>query len=120
MNTNDLYIVIGYNLFIYLLLTVIGWLGNRFPPKEIGFYGYKTPRSIKNLANWKFANALSNKLMVWMAQIYLLTILTLLFFLQNQPLTFHMNIAALVMIILVVVLFIITEYKLKQFEKIQQ
>lgn len=45
---------------------VVGLVFWRFPPKKINsVYGYRTPRSQKDIASWRFAQRFSAKLMVW-------------------------------------------------------
>jgi uncharacterized membrane protein len=118
MSTGDIYIGIGYTFFIYLLLTIVSLFGIYFPPKEIGPYGYKTPRSMKNQANWDYGNALTNRLILVAAQLFLFFSLLIFFLLRDKmPLPIGISISTLLMILTIVPIIIITEYKLKQFEK---
>ena len=49
--------------FIGFVVGLVFW---RFPPKKINsVYGYRTPRSQKDIASWRFAQRFSAKLMVW-------------------------------------------------------
>lgn len=44
----------------------VGLLMKLIPPKKINsFYGYRTPRSMKNQAAWNEANSYSATLMLW-------------------------------------------------------
>lgn len=47
-------------------LLAIGLLMKLWPPKKINnFYGYRTPRSMKNQLAWNEANSFSAELLVW-------------------------------------------------------
>lgn len=122
MKALDIYLGLGMTIFIYMLQLGIYWYVTRFPPLEInGMYGYRTPRSKKNQANWTFANALSNRLSLWAAHIYLLlALLLLLFFHKTLSGLWYIGMSVGLYIIIIIVLFVITEYKLKQFEKTQK
>lgn len=50
-------------LLVPLTMIYFGITFLKNPPKEInGVYGYRTPRSIKNIETWKFAHHYSGKL----------------------------------------------------------
>ena len=122
MKAVDICLGLGMTIFMYLLHLGIYWYVTRFPPLEVNrMYGYRTPRSMKNQANWTYANALSNRLMLWTANIYVVTalLLFLLFFkvLSGQ---WYIGISTGLYLISWIVVLILTEYKLKQFEKTQK
>ncbi len=118
MSDKEFYTQLGIGLFIYFLFIGIYWYVKKFPPTEIGPYGYKTPRSMKNIANWNYANALSNKLMYWLANGFILVILiTLLGFRHQLSSKIYSIIFGISIFLKVVLLLGITEYKLWQFEK---
>jgi len=51
-----------FHLLIGPLLLVISLIYYFFPPKKINsLYGYRTPRSMKNLDNWNYANKYSSR-----------------------------------------------------------
>lgn len=120
MKDPEFYAALGTSLFVYFLLVGIYWYVKKFPPKEIGPYGYRTPRSMKNIENWNYANALSNKLMYWTANGFILIILIALLGFRHQITNqiYHI-IFGILMFLQVTLLIGITEYKLKQFEKKQ-
>ncbi|UQB69434.1 SdpI family protein [Epilithonimonas zeae] len=48
--------------FIFILAGLIQMI---FPPKKINsLYGYRTPRSMKNIEVWNFAQKLSSKILI--------------------------------------------------------
>lgn len=48
----------------FLLMTIIGFLFRKYPPKNInGIYGYRTSRSKKNQESWDLAQAFSSNLL---------------------------------------------------------
>jgi hypothetical protein len=120
MSNQEFYLVLGISLFVYFLFLCIYWYVKKFPPTEIGPYGYKTPRSMKNIANWNYANSLSNKLMYRLANGYIIIMLIVLLGFRPYITNKIFSVIFSVLIVLQVVLMIgITEYKLKQFEKKQ-
>jgi len=65
-----------------ILITVIGWLYMRFPPKNINpIYGYRTRRSMANQEIWDYANIVGAKMIFYLGSILLVlgTILYLLY-----------------------------------------
>ena len=66
--------LLAYSLVggIYLVMLLIGLYFYHRPPKEInGFYGYRTPRSMKNQINWDFANRLGARYMLYSFHVFL-------------------------------------------------
>lgn len=48
-----------------ILITVIGWVYTKYPPKKINqLYGYRTRRSMANQEIWNVANILGAKMML--------------------------------------------------------
>lgn len=75
-------------------------------------YGYRTKRSMKNMNNWKIANAYSSTLMIYLSTAGL--ILTgILFLLKTEPLTLLYIVFAMGLFIAIAVI-VLTEKKLKQ------
>jgi len=63
--------IIGFVIIIAGLIQLI------FPPKKINnIYGYRTPRSMKNIEGWNFAQKLSAKLMISIGVILCLLIIS--------------------------------------------
>lgn len=63
---------------LFLFLVVVSMLFKLFPPKKINyFYGYRTPRSMKNIENWNLANRYSATLMLIVTAILLMISLIL-------------------------------------------
>lgn len=53
-----------YSAIFSLLMAGLGYLFTRRPPKHINpWYGYRTPRSMKNEATWDFAHRYAGR--VW-------------------------------------------------------
>ncbi|MDF2456806.1 MAG: SdpI/YfhL protein family [Cytophagaceae bacterium] len=121
MNNIDIYLGLGITIFMYLVQLGVYWYVTRFPPGEINsMYGYRTRRSMKNQVNWRFANALSNRLMLIVSHIYLLIALLLLLIFHNiLSGQCYIAISTCLFLIAMALVIIITEYKLKQFEKKQ-
>ncbi len=68
------------HIFTGSVLLGVGLAMKFIPPKKINsFYGYRTPRSMKNQSAWDEANSYSATLMLW-AGISTLFIQTVLFF----------------------------------------
>ncbi len=60
-NTDQLYLALGYCLFMLILAVIMG----KYPPKRINsIYGYRTRLSMKNPATWKAGNEYASELMV--------------------------------------------------------
>lgn len=60
-NLDPLTIILMFN---GLLFYILGWIQVIFPPKKINpLYGYRTKRSMRNIATWKFAQLYSSKKM---------------------------------------------------------
>jgi uncharacterized membrane protein len=62
------------------LITLLGWIYVKFPPKRINqLYGYRTRRSMANQEIWVFANLLGAKMIFYLG-LALLTLGTILYF----------------------------------------
>ncbi|MPS71691.1 MAG: SdpI family protein [Chryseobacterium sp.] len=87
-----------------------------FPPKKINtLYGYRTPRSMKNIDNWNFAQQFSAKLMLIGG--FVILFIGIVETIINLDEIF-INISGFITLILfTIVLIIITENKIKKFEK---
>jgi uncharacterized membrane protein len=91
----------------------------KFPPKKINwFYGYRTPRSMKNQERWDFAQSYSAKEMIKLGGLLLLSSSAGLIY-QPKP-----NISTIVglglMIIVAVILIVRVENAIKnRFDKIK-
>jgi uncharacterized membrane protein len=103
-------------LFTFLLAGLILYL---FPPKKINrFYGYRTPRSMKNQANWDYAQKIGGKYMMLFGVVIFITQTSFGFLLSylgiKQDLTIPFQLG--IMILLLILMLVISERKLKQFE----
>jgi uncharacterized membrane protein len=103
-------------LFTFLLAGLVLYL---FPPKKInGIYGYRTPRSMKNQANWDYAQKIGGKYMMLFGVVIFITQTSFGFLLSylgiKQDLTIPFQLA--IMILLLILMLVISERKLKQFE----
>jgi len=64
-----------------ILMTVLGWLYVKYPPKKINqLYGYRTRRSMANQQIWDFANAIGSKMMFSLGLVLLFAGIVLFFF----------------------------------------
>jgi len=106
--------------FIFIILLLAGLALYIFPPKKVNsIYGYRTPRTMKDQKNWDYGQKMSGKLMiisafVYLALGYLLSLLLTYFqILPNQERSFKM----LLIFILVIIILIVSELKMEQFEK---
>lgn len=97
-----------------LIFILAGLVTLIFPPKKINsLYGYRTPRSMKNIDNWQFAQRLSAQLIIGGLGLLLTGIIGLLLNIEEA----HINMMGFVMmIIVVIVLFFKTESAIKKFE----
>jgi uncharacterized membrane protein len=103
-------------LFTFLLAGLVLYL---FPPKKInGIYGYRTPRSMKNQANWDYAQKIGGKYMMLFGVVIFITQTSFGFLLSylgiKQDLTIPFQLA--IMILLLILMLVTSERKLKQFE----
>lgn len=84
--------MLTFNVLIFLSCLVTGLLGliagyylKKYPPKHInGFYGYRTPRSMKNQKHWDLAQQLGAKNMMRYSSIPLVSSLLGLFIDEKQ------------------------------------
>jgi uncharacterized membrane protein len=113
--------LIGYIMpsLILIIFSIAGIISYLFPPKKInGIYGYRTPRSMKNQENWDYAQKLGAKYMmlfggiIFIAQTLLGYLVTSLKYELNYIIPFQL----IAMIILLIVMLILCERKLKEFE----
>ena len=67
------WITLFSNIFIPLIMIVVGIILFLMPPKKINsFYGYRTRRSMQNNETWIFANKFSGKIMFFVGIILLI------------------------------------------------
>ncbi|MCO6464950.1 MAG: SdpI family protein [Saprospiraceae bacterium] len=98
------------------IFALAGAIQYNFPPKKINqIYGYRTRSSMKNIQNWHFAQLESAKYMmmgggIYTAVCFLLSILPL-----NEGI--RVSIAILLMIMIAILVYIITEKAIKNQEK---
>lgn len=84
-----------------------------FPPKKINYiYGYRTRSSMKNIDRWNFAQKLSSKLLMMCGILLLITWITGMIFSPGQGVMNMIGIGET--ILLIIFLFIKTEFELKK------
>ena len=105
--------VIG-GLFIFA-----GTVLKTFPPKSRRLYGYRTPLSLKSEQNWKEGNKLSAKLLILSGCLILLIDFILLMSFPSK-IAVRVIVCLLLMIILSILMFVITEKKLKEIDIINR
>jgi len=101
-------VVSGVSLILFFL----------FKPKSINsFYGYRTPRSIKNQRNWDFAQTYSSKLFLSVPAVLLLTQLPLILESHNERMINTITIISISeFTLLSVVIIFLTENQLKKLD----
>lgn len=58
---------IGIHIFVSIVFFLMALLYVLYPPKSMNlWYGYRTPRSMINQAEWDFANRYASKLMLFL------------------------------------------------------
>ena len=111
----------------HLLLLIIGVLYGLFivicgfwlikPPKNINHtYGYRTPRSMKTIAHWNYANKLAPKLMLTTAHISLLLSLIVYYFFLTSNISFTVafSLTSCLFGFLPILVIPVVEYRLKK------
>lgn len=98
---------------IGLIFIVVGLIQMIFPPKKINsLYGYRTPRSMKNIEVWNFAQKLSAKLLIALGSILILFgIFSLIIGIEDSIINI---IGMVMMIVLLVILMIYMEVTIKK------
>ncbi len=101
---------------IGIIFILTGLAMQVFPPKKINMlYGYRTPRSMKNIRNWNLAQQLSSKILsLGGFGILLIGLLGMILNLNE----FFINMTGIIaMIAVVIFVFIKTESAIKKFEE---
>lgn len=102
---------------IPIIMLTLGILWRKNPPKNInGFYGYRTPRSMKNQETWNFAHKyISNLYFTWGIICTVLTVLVLTVYMGNEDILESLMIYITIFQVACVVLPIVpTEIALKK------
>lgn len=87
-----------------------------FPPKKINsLYGYRTQRSMRTIENWNFAQRLCAKLLLIAGSLLSLIGIGGIVFGLNEKIIDSFGLIS--MIIFAIILIIITEIRIKKFEK---
>ncbi len=95
------------------IFILAGLILSAYPPKKInGFYGYRTPSSMKNQERWDFAQKFSGKELIKVGSILLFT--SVLGFLIKPSDGIATILGLGLMIVVVVVLFIRVEKAIKE------
>lgn len=96
-----------------LVFVLAAFILRQYPPKQINsFYGYRTPRSMKNQQIWDFAQAYAAKEMMKMGSLLALFSLVGLVYQPKEELGALLAIA--VLLVLVVIMIIRVERAIKQ------
>jgi uncharacterized membrane protein len=106
-------------IIILVVFSAGGLILYLFPPKKInGIYGYRTPRSMKNQSNWNYAQKLGGKYMMIFAVVISITQMILGYAITslNNNLDYIMPFQLITMIVLMIIMLVICEMKLKAFE----
>lgn len=105
-------------LILFLISLLTGLVLYFFPPKAINkIYGYRTPRAMKSIENWQYANKTSAKAMLFSALSFLFVIIFYLDFLAEK-ISFESNMIIILSLSVIMTISVIfyTEKKLKAFE----
>lgn len=110
---------LGITFLMYLIQISVFWYVSKFPAKEINtLSGYRTKRSMKTQANWDYANALNNRLMLWAAHIFLvIAVLLLLIFHSSLSGQWYIGISTGLYLMSIATAIGITEYKTNSLKK---
>ena len=90
-----------------------------FPPKSRSLYGYRTPRSLKSVQNWKEGNKLSANLFILSGCLNILVDFILLISFPSK-IALRVLVSLSLMIISSILIIIITEKKLKEIDRINR
>lgn len=94
-----------------VLFLLLGTLVARFPPKKLNyFYGYRTPRSMRNQDTWTEANQFAPALMIRLAKPCIILGIGCALLIAYPAIAFVMAAATLTIVVLLLVL---TEKRLK-------
>ena len=97
-----------YTIFLIpLLIILIGYLMNKYPPEKINYFiGYRTFNSMKNENNWKLANQYCGKL--WFKIGLIMLIISILLFVLNllKIITFTETMLSIIILIQIIPLLI--------------
>lgn len=118
----DEYIMFILPFVILVVFSAGGLVLYIYPPKKInGIYGYRTTRSMKNQENWDYAQKLGGKYMMIFAAVIAITQITLGYTITSliYKIDYIMPFQLITMIVLVIIMFVICERKLKAFENQQ-
>lgn len=103
--------------YVSILLFVVSMILMLFPPKKINrFYGYRTKKSMKNIENWNFSNHFAS------IGIFIISVFNIIGFCVASLFMdeVNRNIFALILLAEFALLFLITERKIAQYEKISK
>lgn len=110
----------GISVLLFVIYLITGLISYYFPAKKVNsFYGYRTPRSQKNQANWDYAQKMSSKVLIVFAFINLIALCLLSLILIHFQIAIDSIIPfqMILMVMLAIVMLIICERKLEKFEK---
>lgn len=98
---------------IGMIFILAGLIQMIFPPKKINsLYGYRTPRSMKDIEVWNFAQKLSSKILILIGFVLtLFGMIALIFGLQEVLIN---SIGIVLMILFAIILFFYMESAIKK------
>lgn len=110
-------ILLGSNLLLPVMMLIFGLILSKRPPKKINsFYGYRTPRSMKNMDTWTFGNQTMGQ--YWVRYSILGYLLTMVFMIvimneSEEQMAMHSLILTTILLVWMIIPIFITEKKLK-------
>ncbi|KIA95020.1 MULTISPECIES: SdpI family protein [unclassified Flavobacterium] len=102
---------------VSILLFVVSMVLMLFPPKRINrFYGYRTKKSMKNIENWNFSNHFAS------IAIFVISVGNIIGFCVASLFVDGVNkiVFAVILLAELGLVFLITERKLSEYEKISK
>jgi len=117
----ELFIQIGGLIVMPIILLISGYLIKKHPPRKPNiWYGYRTPRSMKNDDLWKEGNRYAANLLIYLSTFLVFVNILLSAFYQAEIFEDENSIITLsgiIVITITTILFPITEYHLYKYEK---
>ncbi|MBL7788333.1 MAG: SdpI family protein [Chitinophagales bacterium] len=117
----EIFLGTGIAVLVFVIFLIAGLISYCFPSKNINsYYGYRTPRSQKNQTNWDFAQKMSGKVVIVFAfiQLILLSLLSLILIHFQIAIDSIIPFQMILMVMLAIVMLIICERKLENFDKV--
>jgi uncharacterized membrane protein len=117
MAMSELVILKLITIFSSSILLIAGFLQFRWPPKKINnFYGYRTPRTMRNIDTWREGNHFASKLMMRLGAYHLLGALFLALTPYSEPLV-HVGYILLILPLVIAMMVISERHMANVFNK---